>query len=255
MSSRATCGRCRGRAGPTDRARSAPSLSRPACSSLPLSCCERWTLTCTVWPLAMGRKWRRGRGLRCCAPWRLTRETAPRESHARSEWRRNALSMRAWPQQTVSGRARCAAGVARSSPRLGGSHHPLPPPTLQWRRRERLALRPEPCVHTGDTCASSHSLLRGMQVPDTHRRGRLRPSRASVRAGSPETTASTGSSSAPVDRTHPCAPLSCMDRSSQPVAAACALMQERQGLRRRSRLRTVVNGRACQGHGIGSLKS
>ena len=34
-------------------------------------------------------------------------------------------------------------------------------------------------------------------------------SRASVRPGSPETTASTGSSSAPVDRPHPCAPLSC----------------------------------------------
>ena len=45
-------------------------------------------------------------------------------------------------------------------------------------------------------------------------------SRASVRPGSPETTASTGSSSAPVDRPHPCAPLSCMDTSSQGFAAA-----------------------------------
>jgi hypothetical protein len=35
-------------------------------------------------------------------------------------------------------------------------------------------------------------------------------SRASVRLGSPETTASTGSGSAPVDRPHPCAPLSCI---------------------------------------------
>jgi hypothetical protein len=37
---------------------------------------------------------------------------------------------------------------------------------------------------------------------------------------SPETTVSTGSTSAPVDPPHPCAPLSCMDTGSERLAAA-----------------------------------
>ena len=47
----------------------------------------------------------------------------------------------------------------------------------------------------------------------------FRPERASDQARR-RRTASTESSSVPVDRPHPCAPLSCMDRNSQLVAAA-----------------------------------
>ena len=46
------------------------------------------------------------------------------------------------------------------------------------------------------------------------------PSRASVRPGSPATAACPGTSSAPVDRPQSCAPLSCMDTSSEGRATA-----------------------------------
>ena len=66
-------------------------------------------------------------------------------------------------------------------------------------------------------------------------------SRASVRPGSPEMTASTGSSSAPVDRPHPCAPLSwgprCMPtRQSARRATMSNSLARRCARRRRSTL-------------------
>jgi hypothetical protein len=73
--------------------------------------------------------------------------------------------------------------------------------------------------------------------------GRLQ---SSLAPGEPPrgTAAFTGSSSAPVHRPQTSAPLSCMDRRSQPVAAACAPIQERQKLPivRRRRLDLVQLG-------------
>ena len=56
--------------------------------------------------------------------------------------------------------------------------------------------------------------------PGRPERGYRNSSRASVRLGSPETTAPTGSSSAPVDRPRRCAPLPCMETSSHPTASS-----------------------------------
>jgi hypothetical protein len=108
-----------------------------------------------------------------------------------------ALSARPWPScVTVEPRSTCrhcrvcliATATVLELPPIGSSHAPTSCPCTGRNGSGQVAL---PLV-----------------VPSE------RPIRL------PETTASTGSSSAPVDRPHPCAPLSCMDRSSQPVAAA-----------------------------------
>jgi hypothetical protein len=63
-------------------------------------------------------------------------------------------------------------------------------------------------------------LSRPREARDSLRRIRPVLVRASVRPGSPETAASTGSSSVPVDRPRPGGPLSCMERDSGSVTAA-----------------------------------
>src|SRR5215210_7455853 len=73
---------------------------------------------------------------------------------------------------------------------------------------------------------TGHSDSRSSQ-PVPHGMRTLRSSCARVRTGSPQTTASTGTSSAPVDGPQPCAPLSCMELDS---AAAAAVFIESSGL-------------------------
>jgi hypothetical protein len=68
--------------------------------------------------------------------------------------------------------------------------------------------------------------VKAMRTAGTQQRGARSSSRASVRPDSPETTASTGSSSAPVDLPHPCAPLSCME-SGSPVGCHIAVPRRR----------------------------
>ena len=97
---------------------------------------------------------------------------------------------------------------------------PLTAGSGRHRRRQRGAR-----CGRGTSARVRHPLTPAFSVrgkrASTHGSQRSRwSSRASVRAGSPETTASTGSSSAPVDRPHPSAPLSCMERDSGSATAS-----------------------------------
>ena len=108
-------------------------------------------------------------------------------------------------------------------------------------------VRPPPRPTRRRTTASGESGRLGRGARDARN-----SSRANVRAGSAETAASTGSSSAPVHWAHPSAPVSCMDTSSAGPAAALHECRSGRSLRSRAAGRVqLVPGRSvgasCRG--------
>jgi hypothetical protein len=129
-----------------------------------------------------------------------------------------------------------ASRSPRTTPgRLGCPREPVPTPALATEESDTLS--DSPLAADGPSVATTRKGERALfpfsQIPartclcsawaaaGAHGTSEFRP-RASVRPGSPETTACSGSSSASADRPQPCAPLSCMDRSSPAGRRAAA---------------------------------
>jgi integrase len=127
-------------------------------------------------------------------------------------------------------RSKPAAPAALDGPPLARVHARdlRAPDRRRPRTRTRLPQRAAPCPAMIKAARRGGRPRTASRVPPA--RGHSPPatsdarssSRASAGTGSPETTASTGSTSAPVDRPHPCAPLSCMEGSANELTAASA---------------------------------